>query len=249
MNFILLGILVVLILIALSGFRVIYQFERGVVFTFGKFSGIKDPGLVWVVPLGIQAIQKVDMRIKTVDIPRQEIITKDNISVMANAVVYYKVVNAEQAIIKIQNVNFAMAQYTQAALRDAVGNQGLDVILSERVKIGDELKSIVSGEAKNWGIEVDAIRIQEVELPQDLKRAMAKQAEAERERRAMIISSDGELQASKNLQEAAEILARSPAAIHLRTLQTMRDISTNPSQKIVVFMPSDISKLVGDLVK
>ncbi|MDR0484413.1 MAG: slipin family protein [Alphaproteobacteria bacterium] len=245
----LLGLLVVFILVIISGFRVVYQFEEGVVFTFGKLSTIKKPGLVWVIPLGIQSMQKVDMRIKTVDIPRQEIITKDNISVMANAVVYYKVVNAEQAIIKIQNVNFAMAQYTQAALRDAVGNQGLDVILSERVKIGEELKGIVSAEAKNWGIEVDAIRIQEVELPQDLKRAMAKQAEAERERRAMIISSDGELQASKNLQEAAEVLAKSPAAIHLRTLQTIRDISTNPSQKVVIFMPNDITKIVNDIMK
>lgn len=245
---IILIIIVLIIALLVSGLRVIYQYEQAVVFTLGKFTTVKQAGLVWIIPLGIQTITKVDMRIKTTDIPRQEIITKDNISIMANVVVYYRIISPSDAIIKVQNVNYAMLQYTQAALRDAVGNQGLDFILSERVKIGEELKVIVAQEAHKWGIEVEAIKIQEVELPQDLKRAMAKQAEAERERRAMIINSDGELQASKNLQEAARILSESPTALHLRTLQTIRDISTNPSQKIVLFMPNDISNLAKEIV-
>jgi regulator of protease activity HflC (stomatin/prohibitin superfamily) len=246
-----LGVLIFFIAILgiiISGFRVIYQFEKGVVFTFGKYSGQKSPGLVWIIPFGIQVLQKLDMRIKTIDVPRQEIITKDNISIMANAVVYFRIVSAEDAIMKIQNLNYAVTQFVQAALRDALGNHELDFILSERVKLGDTLGSIVAQTASNWGVDIDNIKIQEIEIPQELKRAMAAQAEAERERRSMLITSDAELQASKNLSEAAQMLAKNPVAIQLRTLQTIRDISTNPSQKIVLFMPNDFSGVIKNLV-
>ncbi|UQY81010.1 SPFH domain containing protein [Candidatus Hepatincola sp. Av] len=247
--FILIGLVVVCLLIAILGLRIIYQFEEGVIFTLGKYTGLKKAGLNWIIPFGIQDLQKIDMRLKTVDVQKQEIITKDNISIMASAVVYFRISNAEVALIKVQNINFAVSQFTQAALRDVVGNQELDVVLAEREKIGIKIKEIIDAETANWGVFVENIKIQEIEIPQELKRAMAKQAEAERERRAMIISSDGELQASKNLQDAAEALSKHPAAMQLRTLQTIRDISTNSSQKIVMFMPNDFTKVLAKITE
>jgi regulator of protease activity HflC (stomatin/prohibitin superfamily) len=233
-----------LLIIAFSGIRVLYQYERGVVFTLGRFSHIKQPGLNWIVPV-FQTMRRVDMRIKTVDVPRQEVITKDNIPLLANTVVYFKVENPSDAIIKIEDYVFAVRQYTQAALRDIVGNSELDFVLTEREKIADSIKEIVDAETGGWGVDIEAIKIQELELPAEMKRAMAKQAEAEREKRAMIILSDGELKASENLRLAAENMARSPLSIQLRTLQTIRDIASDPSEKIVLFLPSDL----GDLLK
>ncbi len=245
---ILIGGFIGLLVVIISGFRVIYQFEDGVVFTFGKYTEIKKAGLTWIMPLGIQNLAKVDMRLKTIDVPRQEIITKDNISIMSNAVVYFRIEKSDVSIVKFQNVGYAITQYTQAVLRDVLGNQELDVILSERVKIGAQIQEVVEQETNTWGIVVENIKIQEIEIPQELKRAMAKQAEAERERRAMVISADGELQASKTLQAAAEALSKHPMALQLRTLQTIRDISTNASQKIILFMPSDLGGLVKGIV-
>ena len=234
------------IIIGILGIKVIYQYERGVVFTLGKFSSVKEPGLNWVFPI-IQKMVKIDMRIKTADIPRQEVITRDNIPILANTVVYFKVENPADAIIKIEDYVYAVRQYTQAALRDIVGNSELDYVLTERVKIADSIKAIVDTETDGWGIDIEAIKIQEVELPAEMKRAMAKQAEAERARRAVIITSEGELEASDNLQKAAANLSKNPAAVHLRTLQTIRDIAADPSEKIVLFMPSDIGNMVKKL--
>ncbi|MHA1550236.1 MAG: slipin family protein, partial [Alphaproteobacteria bacterium] len=197
----------------------------------------------WIFPI-IQSMRKVDMRIMTVDVPRQEVITRDNIPVLTNTVVYFKVINPADVIIKIENYAFAVREYTQAALRDVIGNQELDSILIEREKIAENIKKIVDSETASWGVDIESIKIQEIELPSEMKRAMAKQAEAERERRAVVIASTGELEASKNLQKAAEELSKSPAALHLRTLQTIRDIAADPSEKIVLFMPSDISEIV-----
>jgi regulator of protease activity HflC (stomatin/prohibitin superfamily) len=240
--------LVVVAVLVLRTVRLLYEYERGVVFTLGKYAGTRDPGLTFVIPI-LQTMRKVDMRIKTAEIPRQEVMTKDNIPMLVNAVVYFKVVHPEHAIIKIEDYVFAIRQYTQAALRDVIGNSEMDFVLTEREEIAESIKKIVDAETSGWGMDVESIKIQEVELPAEMKRAMAKQAEAERERRAMIIASQGELSASENLQRAAETLAKSKGALHLRTLQTIRDIAADPSEKIVLFVPSDLGHVVASLTE
>ncbi len=230
----------------LIGLRLLYQYERGVVFTLGKYSGVREPGLRWIWPI-IQTMRKVDMRIKTADVPRQEVITKDNISLLINTVVYFRVINPADVIIKIEDYVFAVRQYTQAALRDVVGNHELDFVLSERESIANTIGTIVAQETGDWGVVVESIKIQDIELPAEMKRAMAKQAEAERERRAVIIASEGELSASRNLMDAAGNLNRQPGALHLRTLQTIRDIAADPSEKIVLFLPSELAEAVKRL--
>ena len=233
------GGLVVVLVLVLRSVRLLYEYERGVIFTLGKYTGLRDPGLTLVIPI-LQTMEKVDMRIKTAEIPRQEVMTKDNIPMLVNAVVYFKVIQPEDAIIKIEDYAFAIRQYTQAALRDVIGNSEMDFVLTEREQIAQSIKEIVDSETDGWGIDVESIKIQELELPAEMKRAMAQQAEAERERRAVIIASQGELEASKRLQEAAETMAQSPGAMHLRTLQTIRAIAADPSEKIVLFVPSDV---------
>jgi regulator of protease activity HflC (stomatin/prohibitin superfamily) len=240
--------LVVVAVLLLRALTLLYEYERGVVFTLGKYAGTRDPGLTFIIPI-IQTIKKVDMRIKTADIPRQEVMTKDNIPMLVNAVVYFKVVRPADAIIKIEDYTFAIRQYTQAALRDVIGNSEMDFVLTEREQIAQSIKEIVDSETDGWGIDVESIKIQEVELPAEMKRAMAQQAEAERERRAVIITSQGELEASKNLQQAAKNLAESEGAMHLRTLQTIRAIAADPSEKIVLFVPSDISGVARSLAE
>ena len=236
------------VLLLFNSIRMLYEYERGVVFQLGRYHSTRKPGLTIVLPV-IQSMRKVDMRIKTADIPRQEVMTRDNIPMLVNAVVYFKVVNPEDVIIKIEDHIFAVKQYTQAALRDVIGNSEMDFVLTEREQIAESIKKIVDAETIGWGVDVEAIKIQEVELPAEMKRAMAKQAEAERERRAMIIASQGELSASENLREAAENLSRSSGALHLRTLQTIRDIAADPSEKIIMLLPSDLGKLASLLVE
>lgn len=240
--------LVVAAVLLLRALTLLYEYERGVVFTLGKYAGTRDPGLTFIIPI-IQTIKKVDMRIKTADIPRQEVMTKDNIPMLVNAVVYFKVVRPADAIIKIEDYTFAIRQYTQAALRDVIGNSEMDFVLTEREQIAQSIKEIVDSETDGWGIDVESIKIQEVELPAEMKRAMAQQAEAERERRAVIITSQGELEASKNLQQAAKKLAESEGAMHLRTLQTIRAIAADPSEKIILFVPSDIGGVARSLAE
>ncbi len=241
----------IIILIALGfvirGIRMLYEYERGVVFTIGKYSSTRNPGLTIVIPV-FQTMRKVDMRIKTADIPRQEVMTRDNIPMLVNAVVYFKVIKPEDAIIKIEDYAFAIRQYTQAALRDVIGNSEMDFVLTERESIAQDIKKIVDAETDGWGIDVESIKIQEVELPAEMKRAMAQQAEAERERRAVVINSQGELEASMNLQKAAQALAESPGAMHLRTLQTIRAIAADPSEKIVLFIPSNFEGIAKTLI-
>ena len=237
----------VLVFLFFSSVKQLYQYERGVVFTLGKFTGTRNPGITLILPV-IQNMRKVDMRIKTADVPRQEVMTKDNIPMLVNAVVYFKVVRPEDVVIKIEDHVYAIRQYTQAALRDVIGNHELDFVLSEREKIANSIKEIVDAETSGWGVDVESIKIQEIELPAEMKRAMAKQAEAERERRAMIIASQGELSAAENLRQAAETLAQSAGALHLRTLQTIRDIAADPSEKIVLFVPSDINNTLSTIM-
>ncbi len=243
------GILVVCaFFLALSAIKIIYEYERGVLFTLGRFSGVMSPGLKFVVPM-LQTMTKVDTRIKTVDIPKQEVMTRDNVPVSINAVVYMKVIDAERAVLKIQNYVYAVSQYGQTALRDVIGNKELDFVLTERAEIADEIKMLVDKETDEWGIDITAIKIQDIELPADMKRIMARQAEAEREKRATIIKSAGEVIASKNLQEAALKLAAAPGALHLRTLQTLADISSDQSNTIIIPIPMEFLKAVEGFTK
>ncbi len=241
------GLFVVVIVLLRMGLVLIYQYQRGVVFMLGKYKGTRDPGLNFIIPV-LQRVIKVDMRLQTAEIPRQEVMTKDNIPMLVNAVVYFKVVSPEDVIIKIQDYAFAIRQYTQAALRDVIGNSEMDFVLTERESIAGSIREIVDAETDGWGIDVESIKIQEIELPAEMKRAMAKQAEAERERRAVIIASQGELSASENLRMAAENLSKSSGALHLRTLQTIRDIAADPSEKIVLFVPSDLAGVLGNVM-
>jgi regulator of protease activity HflC (stomatin/prohibitin superfamily) len=245
---VLLILLIIVVLFFLVGIKVLYQYERGVLFTLGKYSYVKEPGLRWVMPI-IQSMRRVDIRIKTSDIPKQEVITKDNIPVLANTVVYFKVEKPADVVIKIEDYEYAVKQYTQAALRDVVGNSELDFVLTEREQIATNIKKIVDAETSGWGVDIEAIKIQEIELPAEMKRAMARQAEAEREKRAVIIAAEGELKASENLKKAADNIAKSPIALQLRTLQTIRDIAADPSEKIVLFLPSDISEIIKKVSK
>ncbi|MHA1197838.1 MAG: SPFH domain-containing protein [Candidatus Heimdallarchaeaceae archaeon] len=236
-----------LIIWFLAGIRVVLEYERIVVFRLGRYERTMGPGLVYVLPL-IEKARKVDLRIITQDIPRQEVMTRDNIPVLANTVVYFKVERPEDAVIKIENYVYAVRQYTQAALRDTMGTMTLDQVLIERDKIAQDIREIVDKETNEWGIDIKGIKIQELELPAEMKRAFAMQAEAEREKRAAIIKSEGELQAAANLAEAAGKLAANPGSMHLRTLQTIRDISQDPSEKIVIFMPSDLTDIAKKVV-
>lgn len=214
-----------------------------IIFRFGRYKRTIGPGIVYVIPLMEKSIQ-IDIRIKTLDIAKQDIITKDNIPVTADTSVFYKVVNPEYATIKIENYMRAVFNYTQGALRDVIGGNELDEVLTQREKISQEIRKVVDEETREWGIQITQIKIQQIELPENMKRAMAVQAEKEREKRATIIASEGEYEAAQNIAKAAALLSAHPAAIQLRTLQTIQDISHEPSQKIVIFMPSDITSLL-----
>ncbi len=224
---------------------IVNQYERGIVLTLGTYSYTLNPGLKLVIPI-VQNVIKVDVRITTSDIPKQEVITKDNVPANINAVVYYQVIKPEDAVLKVQDYDYAITQYAQTALRDIIGSVTLDELLSERQKISDEIKAIVDDETAAWGVDVTAIKMQDIELPADIKRVMAKQAEAERDRRAVIIRAEGELTASKNLQEAATILSKS-GALPLRTLQTIESNLGNQSNT-VVFFPADVLDSVKKLL-
>lgn len=232
----LLFIILIIIIYLVSGIRVINQYERGVVLTLGKYTGTLTPGLR-VVLTGFQTVQKVDMRITTVDIPQQEVITRDNVPAGINAVVYFQIVKAEDATLNIKDVSLAIAQYSQAALRDVIGQIELDELLTEREKTAESIQQIVVSSTKEWGVRVTDIKIQDIELPADMKRVMARQAESERERRAIIIKSEGELEAAKKLSMAAEVLSHSKSGISLRTLQTIEKINPDPSKTIIFGIP------------
>lgn len=237
---ILLLVLVALVVYLLSGLKQINQYERGIVLTLGKYNGVvKQPGLQYVWPI-FQSMARVDVRSTPIDVPKQEVITRDNVTVKVDAVVYFRVVEPAKAVLETTNYVNATSQFAQAALRDATGNVTLDDLLSKRDNLSDQIKSIVDKQTEPWGIDVEAVKLQNIELPQDMKRAMAKEAEAERERRANIINADGERAASKTLAEAATILSNAPGAVNLRTLNTLERISTEPSQKTMVLFPVEL---------
>jgi len=239
MSPILFVIIFLFVVFGLGGLRVINQYERGVILTLGKYTGTYNPGLRWIL-IGIQRMIRVDIRITTIDIPRQEAITKDNVPVGINAVVYFKVIRAENAILKVENYSYAISQYALAALRDIIGGVELDTLLTERERIATEIKQIVDKETDEWGIDVTAIKMQDIELPAGMKRAMAAQAETEREKRAIIIKAEGEVKAAENLEKAAEILGNVPGGLSLRTLGTIDKLQPDPSKTIIFALPVEI---------
>ena len=232
-------ILAAIVIFVLSGIKVVNQYQRGVVLTLGKFTGVKSPGLRLFFP-GIQSVTMVDVRSTPIDVPKQEVITKDNVTVGVDAVVYFRVIHAPKAVLETTDYIYATSQFAQAALRDVTGNVDLDDLLAKREEISQQIKEIVDTETDKWGIDVENVKIQNIELPGDMKRAMAKQAEAERERRANIINADGERAAAETLAEAARILAGTQGAINLRTLNTLERISTEPSQKTMMLFPIEL---------
>lgn len=238
MGFVTFLIVAVMFLILIS-IRQINQYERGVKFTIGKYSGIMGPGWRLVLPI-IQSYQKIDMRVKAVDVPNQEAITKDNISVSVNAVIYYKIVAAEKAIIEVENFYNAVSQLAQTTMRNVVGEVSLDELLSQRDQVAERIRLIVDKATDAWGVGVQSVELKDVTLPEDLKRVIGKQAEAEREKRAVIIKAEGEVVAANNLAAAAKTLAASDGALHLRTLNTINDVSSDQSNTIVFALPIEI---------
>jgi regulator of protease activity HflC (stomatin/prohibitin superfamily) len=232
-------IIITVALFILSGLKVINQYQRGVVLTLGKFTGLRQPGLRIVVPI-FQQLTRVDMRSTPIDVPKQEVITRDNVTAGVDAVVFFRVLDAPKAVLETTNYVYATSQFAQAALRDVTGNFELDELLSKREEISTKIKEIVDQQTAVWGIDIENVKIQNIELPQDMKRAMAKQAEAERERRSNIINAEGEKAAATTLAEAAAIISGTPGALNLRTLNTIERISTEPSQKTTLLFPIEL---------
>lgn len=219
--------------------RQVNQYERGVKLTLGKFSGLVNPGWNIIIPI-FQSMKKVDIRIKAVDVPDQEAITRDNVSCRVNAVVYYKVIDAGKAVLEVENFWNAISQLAQTTMRNTVGELTLDELLSQRDQAANRILQIVGESARTWGLEVLNLELKDIKLPDDMVRTIGKQAEAERERRAVIINSEGEVAAAENLARAAEILARNPAALHLRTLNSINDIASDQSNTVVFAVPMEV---------
>lgn len=232
-------ILVILLIIILASIKQVNEYERGIKFTFGKFSKIMNPGWRLVIPI-FQSFKKVDIRTKAVDVPAQEAITKDNVSVQINAVIYYKIFDASKAILAVENFYYAIGQLAQTTMRNVVGSVTLDELLAERDKISDEICGIIDKASDPWGIKVENVELKDVSLPEDMKRVLAIAAEAEREKTAVITKAKGEVEASNNLAKAAEIMAKTPGALHLRTLSTLSDVSSDKSNTVVFCLPIEI---------
>lgn len=235
-------ILVALVVIGgvlLASIRQINQYERGVKFTIGKYAGIMEPGWRIVIPV-FQSYQKVDMRIRAVDVPDQDAITKDNISVTVNAVIYYKISHAEKAIVEVENFFYAVSQLAQTTMRNVVGEVDLDELLSNRDAIAEKIRTIVDQATDAWGVKVQSVELKDVTLPEEMKRVIGKQAEAERERRAVIIKAEGEVIAAENISKAAGILAQHDGSLHLRTLHSINDISSDQSNTVVFAVPLEV---------
>lgn len=239
MEFIIFTIIIAVVFV-LSGIKVIDQYERGVVLTLGRYTGMRQPGLTLIVPI-FQRMYRIDQRTNTIDIPKQEVITRDNVTVNVDAVVYFRVKSAEKAVLEVANYVYASSQFAQAALRDVTGNVDLDELLSERERVSQKIEEIVDTETEKWGIDIENVKIQNIELPQDMKRAMARQAEAERERRAVVIDAEGEKQSAQGIADAAKILATVKSGMNIRTLQTLERISESNSQKTLVILPSEMT--------
>lgn len=234
-----LTIIIIAVVILLLSIKQINQYEKGVKFTMGKFSGVMQPGWKIVIPI-FQSYQKVDMRIKAVDVPDQEAITKDNISVTVNAVIYYKLSDAEKAVIEVENFFYAVSQLAQTTMRNVVGEVDLDELLSNRDAIAEKIRLIVDKATDAWGVSVNSVELKDVTLPEEMKRVIGKQAEAEREKRAVIIKSEGEVVASENIAKAAGVLSKETGSLHLRTLHTLNDLSSDQSNTVIFALPLEV---------
>lgn len=232
-------LIIFIVIVLLFSIRQINEYERGVLFTIGKYSGLKQPGWRIVLPI-VQSMDKVDMRVKAVDVPQQQAITKDNIPVRVNAVIYYKVADADRVILEVENFRLAMSELAQTTMRNVVGEVELDELLAERAKLSNRIKTIVDEASDPWGIKVDNVELKDVILPQNMERTIAKQAEAERERRAVIIKAEGEVASANNMAEAARRLSATPGALHLRTLQSLNDLSSDQSNTVIFAVPLEI---------
>lgn len=239
------GFLIIIFIIAVAilvgGLRIVNQYDRGVILTFGRYTGTVNPGLTFIFwPFGIQKMIKVDLRVKAVDVPDQKAITKDNISVNVNAVIYYKIKDANKAVLEVEDFFHAMSQLAQTTMRDVVGEVELDDLLAERDKISERIREIVDKISDPWGIAVDSVSLKDVALPPDMERTIAKQAEAERERRAVIIKAEGEVAAAENMSKAAKMLSETTGALHLRTLQSINDLSSDQSNTVIFALPLEV---------
>lgn len=228
------------VVVAIIAFlREVKQYERGVVLTMGKFTGMRGPGWSIIIPI-FQAMHKVDLRVKAVDVPDQKVITKDNVSASINAVIYYRVSDAAKATLEVENFFFAVSQLAQTTMRNVVGEAELDEVLSQREKLSERIKEIVDAETDQWGISVENVELKDFFLPDDMERTIAKQAEAERERRSVIIKAEGEVAAAENMSKAAKMLSESSGALHLRTLQSLNDLSSDQSNTVVFAVPIEV---------
>ena len=236
----------VVMFLILPGFKVVQQYQKGVVFRFGRIIGVKEPGLNWIIPY-IDRMQKVDFRTVTLPVPGQKIITKDNVSVDVSAVAYYKIVDAVKSIVSIESVMAAINQIAQTSVRNIVGKFQLDEILSEREKINVEITKVLDAHTESWGVVVPVVEIKDIELPEGMQRAMAKQAEAEREKRAKFIAAEGEFAASQKLADTADVMAAHPIALQLRNLQTMAEISIEKNSTII--FPAQFMSTINDIQK
>lgn len=233
------GLIIFILVVILISLRQINEYERGILFTTGRLTGLMGPGWRIVIPI-FQSMVKVDIRTKAVDVPKQETITKDNVSCKMNAVIYYKVDDPVKAVIEVENAYWAVSQLAQTTMRRIAGEATLDELLSNREKIAKDIMAAIDPQTESWGVNVESVELKDIELPDSMVRTMAKQAEAEREKRATIINSEGELAASQNLAQAANMLATSPGALHLRTLNSINDISSDQSNTVVFAVPMEV---------
>ena len=240
-------ILPLLIVLAVVFIRQVNQYERGVMLSFGKFSGVKDPGWRIVIPI-LQQMTKVDIRTKAVDVPDQEAITKDNIPIRINAVIYYRIVASEKAVLEVENFTWAIAQMAQTTMRNAVGETTLDQLLQKRDDISSKIELEIDAATDPWGIKVESVELKDVIIPENLKRTISKEAEAEREKRAVIIKAEGDMIAATNLSAAAEKLTKTPGALHLRTLQSINDLSSDQSNTTIWMVPIDTLEAIQGYV-
>lgn len=241
-------LLIIPAIILLNSVKQINQYQRGIKFSFGKYSGIMEPGWRLVFPI-IQSFKKVDIRTKAVDVPDQEAITKDNVSTRISAVIYYKVVDASKAILEVEDFFYAVHQLAQTTMRNVVGEVELNELLANRDKVADRIRTIVVENSTSWGLEIMAVELKDIILPENMKRTMAKQAEAEREKRATIINSEGEVIAAENLAKAADLMSQSPGALHLRTLNSINDISSDQSNTVVFAVPLEALRAMEGISK
>ena len=242
-------ILIIVLVILLMSIKQVSGYERGFKFCFGKFKKIMNPGWNIVLPI-IESYKKIDIRTKVIDVPEQEVITKDNVSVKINAVIYYNIFDASKAILEVENFHYAVSQLAQTTMRNSVGSVTLDELLSCRDKISSTICEIVDKASDDWGVKVHDVELKDVSLPGEMKRVIAKVAEAEREKQAVITKAAGELEASKNLAEAATTLSQSPGALHLRTLATINDVSSDQSNTIIFAVPLEVLRAFeGDKAK